>query len=79
MKRLGIYPRWETEDQLLSGIEKSWEQLRQNIWEPRRRDLESYARDENPFTDVSGTSPAKYLSHGLVRHWSALRRKNPKP
>ncbi|WP_322077550.1 hypothetical protein [Burkholderia cepacia] len=65
MKRLGIYPRWETEDQLLSGIEKSWEQLRQNIWEPRRRDLEAYARGENPFTDVSGTSPAKYLSHGV--------------
>jgi hypothetical protein len=66
MKRLGIYPRWETEDQLLSGIEKSWEQLRQDIWELRWRDLEAYARGVNPFTDVSGTSPAKYLSHAIL-------------
>ncbi|MDS0862681.1 hypothetical protein NUV25_33795 [Burkholderia pseudomultivorans] len=65
MKRLGIFPRWETEAQLLSQVEADWEQLRENIWEPRRRALEAYANGENPFTDVSGVSPAKYLSLGV--------------
>ncbi|WP_175952274.1 MULTISPECIES: hypothetical protein [unclassified Burkholderia] len=65
MKRLGILPRWETEAQLLSQVEGNWEQLRKNVWEPRRKDLEAYAFGENPFTDVSGVSPAKHLSLGV--------------
>ncbi|MBR8302341.1 hypothetical protein KDW49_16665 [Burkholderia dolosa] len=65
MKRLGIYSRWETEAQLFSWVEKDWEHFRQNIWEPRRQNLEAYTRGVNPFTDASGTAPAQTLSLGV--------------